>query len=578
MSSFDQLVNAQLSEKAYSDFDPTDVDNATTAFTDSNGSDWTVYTVSETSGYNTGFSGVAFRNEDTKEVVVAYRGTDGPRDVTPDLQAGLGQNVPNQYQQAKDFYDAVLDKTNTDSSNSPTLTGHSLGGALAQLVGAVTGAETQTYNAPGVKDVLYNNPSTFGVFSETATFDNIKNNNFFLDTIHMVGEQLGNSITIGGELSQAVIDAIKVLMTNFGRLLPSTLEFLVDQHGIGTMVDSLARLLGGYPAADGLSDPTNPDASSDNKNDLSSEDFSSPLVLDLNNNDRTSTLLMMADTYFDLDGDGFAERTGWIEAEDGLLVLDKNQNGNVDNGNELFGNYSQNQDGHLAENGFAALTDYDINNDGIINADDDVFESLQVWADANSDGISQDGELHSLSDLHIESINLNATEVNTEEKWNQISHESTFTQQAVDDDGNVVTDQDGNAVLEVKAVHDVWFASDRQDTTYQYEGEVSADIAALPEMKGMGRVMNLSHSMVADATLQQQVETLLASANRDLATIYSNADAVLARWAHADDIATDESRGEQHVLNHNYNNPQAKYVYREYASNRVSNNPGTLCR
>ena len=104
MSSFNQLVNAQLSEQAYQDFDQTDVDNATTVFTDSNGSDWTVYAVSETTGYDTGFSGVAFRNTVTDEVVVAYRGTDGPRDVTPDLQAGLGQNVPNQYHQAQQVW------------------------------------------------------------------------------------------------------------------------------------------------------------------------------------------------------------------------------------------------------------------------------------------------------------------------------------------------------------------------------------------------------------------------------------------------------------------------------------------
>ncbi|MCK5916321.1 MAG: DUF2974 domain-containing protein, partial [Deltaproteobacteria bacterium] len=255
MSSFEQLVNAQLSEKAYSDFDQSDVDNATTAYTDSNGSDWTVYAVSETGSYDSGFSGVAFRNVDTKEVVVAYRGTDGPRDVTPDLQAGLGQNVPNQYHQAKDFYDAVLDKTGTPSATSITLTGHSLGGALAQLVGAVTGAETQTYNAPGVKDVLYNNPATFGVFSETDTFGNIKNNNFFLDTVHLAGEQLGLSETIGGKLAQIVVDAIRNLMTNFSQLTPATLGFLTDQHGIGTMIDSLARSVAGSPAA---ADPFDP--------------------------------------------------------------------------------------------------------------------------------------------------------------------------------------------------------------------------------------------------------------------------------------------------------------------------------
>lgn len=91
MNTFNQLTKAQLSEQAYRDFDQADVDKATVAFTDSNGSDWTVYAVSETTGYDTGFSGVAFRNTTTDEVVAAYRGTDGPRDVTPTFRLVLAR-------------------------------------------------------------------------------------------------------------------------------------------------------------------------------------------------------------------------------------------------------------------------------------------------------------------------------------------------------------------------------------------------------------------------------------------------------------------------------------------------------
>ncbi len=86
---------------------------------------------------------------------------------------------------------------------------------------------------------------------------------------------------------------------------------------------------------------------------------------------------------------------------------------------------------HVMQKGLAALSDYGVSNDGLIDSADDVFERLQVWTDTNSDGISQEDELHSLSDLHIESIRLNATEVNTEEKWNQISHESSFVRQEI---------------------------------------------------------------------------------------------------------------------------------------------------
>ena len=70
------------------------------------------------------------------------------------------------------------------------------------------------------------------------------------------------------------------------------------------------------------------------------EDFCSPLVLDLNGNGTNSTRLNESNVYFDMDGDGFKERTAWVESGDGLLVLDKNGNGTIDNGTELFGNFT----------------------------------------------------------------------------------------------------------------------------------------------------------------------------------------------------------------------------------------------
>jgi len=75
------------------------------------------------------------------------------------------------------------------------------------------------------------------------------------------------------------------------------------------------------------------------------EDFCSPLVLDLNGNGKSSTRLNESSVYFDMDGDGFKERTAWVESGDGLLVLDKNSNGTIDNGTELFGNFTQLGDG-----------------------------------------------------------------------------------------------------------------------------------------------------------------------------------------------------------------------------------------
>lgn len=102
----------------------------------------------------------------------------------------------------------------------------------------------------------------------------------------------------------------------------------------------------------------------------------SPLILDLNGDSVTSTFIYDTKTYFDLDNDGMKERTGWVQSGDGLLVLDKNSNGIVDNGNELFGNYTKDATGVYDDNGFDALSQYDTNNDGIIDSSDDVYSVL----------------------------------------------------------------------------------------------------------------------------------------------------------------------------------------------------------
>ena len=170
---------------------------------------------------------------------------------------------------------------------------------------------------------------------------------------------------------------------------------------------------------------------------------------------------------------------------------------------------------------------------------------------------------------NIESINLADTQVvESEEKWNRISHESTFSRKVMNEEGNVTLDDNGEPVVEEAAIRDVWFANDRTDTVYQFEGEISPEIAALPNVKGSGRVKNLSHSMAEKPSLQAQVEALLASSDAPLEDLYEVADELLAHWAGVEDIDPNASRGKQYVLNHNYADPQAKYVYRTYANAR----------
>lgn len=93
-------------------------------------------------------------------------------------------------------------------------------------------------------------------------------------------------------------------------------------------------------------------------------------------------------THFDFDGDGFAEYTEWISDTQGLLVWDRNQNGIIDDGKELFGDDSVLNSGKKSRDGFEALADFDTNGDGCVDASDDGWSKLRVWMD-NGDGSAQ---------------------------------------------------------------------------------------------------------------------------------------------------------------------------------------------
>ena len=121
----------------------------------------------------------------------------------------------------------------------------------------------------------------------------------------------------------------------------------------------------------------------------------SPLVLDLDG-DGIETISTEEKVYFDHDNSGFAENTGWVSKDDGLLVRDINGNGQIDNGTELFGNNSVLSSGEKAANGFEALADLDSNSDGVFNSSDTAWNQVKVWKDANQNGEVDEGELLTL--------------------------------------------------------------------------------------------------------------------------------------------------------------------------------------
>jgi serine-aspartate repeat-containing protein C/D/E len=123
----------------------------------------------------------------------------------------------------------------------------------------------------------------------------------------------------------------------------------------------------------------------------------SPLAIDLNG-DGIKTLSIDKGIEFDLFSTGTKNSVGWISRKDGLLAIDNDGNGQIDNGNELFG-------GGVGD-GFAKLDSFDTNRDGLVDANDQGFESLKIWRDGNSNGVTDRSELQALAVFGISSLNV----------------------------------------------------------------------------------------------------------------------------------------------------------------------------
>jgi len=129
----------------------------------------------------------------------------------------------------------------------------------------------------------------------------------------------------------------------------------------------------------------------------------SPLALDLDG-DGIETLSIDEGVMFDLLASGQALQTGWIASDDGLLAMDRNRDGVISSGAELFGEASP---GALPNShGFDALARLDSNRDGVINWEDVAFDQLLVWRDLNKDGHSDPNELFKLGEFGIKSLSL----------------------------------------------------------------------------------------------------------------------------------------------------------------------------
>ena len=240
---------------------------------------------------------------------------------------------------------------------------------------------------------------------------------------------------------------------------------------------------------------------------------SDPLLIDIDG-DGIKTTSLLNGHFIDHQSDGFSELSAWVSDEDGILFIDKNNNGVIDNGSELFGENYVKLDGANATTGFDALADLDSNNDGIIDSSDTQFSNLKIQ--------KGDGTILSLGAAGISSINLNASVVNQEDENGNIKIESgTFIKL----DGT--TGEIGSYSLLI----DYTYSKPNQDI------EISDVVIELPNFVGTGKTYNLHEAIMLDISgiLKTKVESFISLTTEEKDRI-ELLEQILIRWTGSENI------------------------------------------
>ena len=249
-----------------------------------------------------------------------------------------------------------------------------------------------------------------------------------------------------------------------------------------------------------------------------------PLIIDMDGDGLELSSWQDSGVFFDLNGDGLKESTGWVVPEsaggdDVFLVIDKNGNDNIDNIEELFGNDSQ--------SGFLQLKAFDSNHDNLINSTDNQFNLLKLWHDKDADGVVDVGEL--TDNTIIKEISLNA--VNSTRLINgNVRAESA-----------AITFNNGST----GAIHELWFGVNEFNSTDDQSSGADLNLQAilLPFSRGYGDLASWTEALSSDADLLVLAQELSSLAPNQFYRMEELFTDFLFKWSDVEDVTATEVYG-----------------------------------
>ena len=239
----------------------------------------------------------------------------------------------------------------------------------------------------------------------------------------------------------------------------------------------------------------------------------SAIVLDINDDGIETTGVKSKEVMFDFDGDGVKIRTGWISPADGFLAYDRNGDGRINNGQELFGNKTRHyKKPGFCRNGYQALAQQDTNGDGLVNHLDDNWRHLKIWRDLNQNGVTNEGELFNLDELGITGFKVESGGPDVDQNDNILRGEGVYY----------------DATGKDRLFSDVWFAQNLFYSRFPNE-KTPENLHGLPLMNGSGKVPPIIQACARSETLAEIYRQMAAAeGRRDKLALVDN---LLYEWA-----------------------------------------------